>query len=650
MVIKTFYFCVFMLIGSSVFSQTISERKKISESYDLAKIEDLKARIQEANVLRLERIENYLKGKSLKKREKRNGKTYTIHDIVNNKPIYYTTHNLNSAKATKTNRLWTGGSLGLDLNGENMILGVWDEEDVRATHQEFLDDQMLPQSRVSFPELAGTTRPASDHATHVAGTLVAKGTNADAKGMAPKALLRSFDWDNDDGEASTEAQNGLLISNHSYGVSIFDGATPTPNLQVSASNIGAYNSDARTWDDVAYTMPYFLAVNSAGNDGADNYTGGLGAGYDKLYGNKTSKNNLVVASALTAVNVTTGDLSFFQHSTFSSQGPTDDFRIKPDITADGENVLSTGVAADNDYFSSFGTSMASPNVAGSLILLQQHYNNLYASYMRAATVKGLICHTAIDDNVKVGPDPRLGWGVLNVEAAADVITNNASGLSYITELTLNDGLSYTYNFSTDASGPIKATICWTDPPGTVSSSPGNSMSPRLVNDLDLRITGPGATVYTPWNLDKTDVTAAALQGDNDVDNIEIIDTGSVASGNYTLTVTHKGTLTDGQQAFSLILTGASLTLNVPDQDLAKEVHVWPNPVDTNLNMRFSKALEPLSTIELVDIQGRTVFSKHLDGQSMLNRFSINVNNFKSGLYVLNISSESYNYKQKILIQ
>ncbi|MBP2834318.1 peptidase S8, partial [Aquimarina sp. U1-2] len=81
--------------------------------------------------------------------------------------------------------------------------------------------------------------------------------------MAPKAILRSYDWILDDTEALNEASNGLLLSNHSYGVPIFSGGSQ----QVSAENIGSYSSDARTWDDVAYNAPFYLAVNSAGNEG-----------------------------------------------------------------------------------------------------------------------------------------------------------------------------------------------------------------------------------------------------------------------------------------------------------------------------------------------------------------------------------------------
>ncbi|MFD2145132.1 hypothetical protein [Mucilaginibacter antarcticus] len=43
--------------------------------------------------------------------------------------------------------------------------------------------------------------------------------------------------------------------------------------------------------------------------------------------------------------------------------------------------------------------------------------------MRAATLKGLACHTAIDGG-NAGPDYTYGWGLLNMPRATELITNN----------------------------------------------------------------------------------------------------------------------------------------------------------------------------------------------------------------------------------
>lgn len=142
--------------------------------------------------------------------------------------------------------------------------------------------------------------------------------------------------------------------------------------------------------------PNYLMVVAAGNDGSDNSantnpTGGFG--FDKLTGHSTSKNNLVVAAANDANIDSSGNLLSATIASFSSEGPIDNFRIKPDIAGNGVSVYSTYDASDTAYNSISRTSMASPNVTGSLILLQQHHNNLNSPYLKAATLKGLALHS-----------------------------------------------------------------------------------------------------------------------------------------------------------------------------------------------------------------------------------------------------------------
>src|SRR5690606_10068021 len=136
------------------------------------------------------------------------------------------------------------------------------------------------------------------------------------------------------------------------------------------------------------------------------------AGFDKLNGRKTGKNVLVVANAQDANIDINGDLISVLINSGSSQGPTDDLRIKPDIAGNGTGLYSTLETGDSAYGSLTGTSMAAPNVTGSLLLLQQHFHNLNGVYMRSATLKGLALHTA-DDAGNPGPDAVWGWGLLN---------------------------------------------------------------------------------------------------------------------------------------------------------------------------------------------------------------------------------------------
>lgn len=638
------FFVFFNLFSLVLIAQTEVERKKIVETYNTEAIQQLKKELNDKYFIKQARIENYLKDNPKKSQKfKLKDKSYLIYDIINGSPIYITNDNINSAKATGTNELQTGGGLSLDINGESMTIGLFEIDFPRASHDEFLDDQVVPQSRITI--IGNFFSTEDDHATHVGGTLIAKGVNASAKGMAPKASIRAFAASVDESRAVTEAANGLLISNHSYGIPISGSGGVSDNPEL----IGAYLQDARDWDMITFNAPYYLPVMSAGNEGGSrgNYDGGLAPNYDKLTGNKTAKNTLIVASALPSLNPSGDVVNFFQ-SDFSSPGPTDDFRVKPDIAGDGEGVTSPISGADNAYGVLQGSSMASPNVAGSLLLLQQYYNQLNSNFMLAATAKALVCHTAKDDLAKIGPDPDFGWGLLDAEKAANVIKEDSDGVAVINELTLNNNETYTYQFSSSGNGAISATICWTDPAGTASSSPGNALSPRLVNDLDVRIEDSGSTVYTPWKLDQSNVAAAAIKGDNTVDNIENIDINSGIAGNYTLTVTHKGSLTNGSQAFSLILTGANLTLGVSDK-LISNVIVWPNPTHEKLNLSFESSGNK-TNISLYDIHGREVYNKNLETISSKINHSIDTKAFYSGIYFLNIQNGSVIFNKKIIVE
>ena len=60
-----------------------------------------------------------------------------IYDIIDGKPIYKSTYNLEAGRATKTSQLQPGGSLGLNLDGTGIRVGVWDGGPVQASHPEF---------------------------------------------------------------------------------------------------------------------------------------------------------------------------------------------------------------------------------------------------------------------------------------------------------------------------------------------------------------------------------------------------------------------------------------------------------------------------------------------------------------------------------
>ena len=65
-------------------------------------------------------------------------------------------------------------------------------------------------------------------------------------------------------------------------------------------------------------------------------------------------------------------------SDFSSWGPTADLKLKPEITAHGGNILSSVPGGGYDELS--GTSMATPNLCGIVVLIRQYLKEKYPSY------------------------------------------------------------------------------------------------------------------------------------------------------------------------------------------------------------------------------------------------------------------------------
>lgn len=537
----------FMTVFSGfLFGQTTEEKTEIIKNYDQQKLlkleQDFREESEESrkNALRLAEINGW-------------PITYTTDEGSfaelqgvddNGNPLYYVTSNANAAISTRTNHLNSGGSLGLNLNGDNLTAYVWDGGVARATHQEY--DGPGGTNRFSVGDGSSSL---NFHAAHVTGTIMASGVQASAKGMAPYCNVIGSDWNSDLSEATNAAASGMLVSNHSYGYGIRD---QFGNVQLPQYFFGGYIGVSRDWDQIMYNAPNYLMVVAAGNDGNDNTANtnpiGGNSNYDKLNGTSTCKNNLVVANAQDANVDAAGNLISVSINSSSSEGPTDDLRIKPDITGNGTSVYSTYESSNSAYASISGTSMASPNVTGTLLLLQEHYNNLNGGYMRAATLKGLALHTA-DDAGSTGPDAVFGWGLLNAKRAAETISNNGTQ-SLVDELTLSPGQTYTITVDADGLNDLVASISWTDLPGTANTGTVNPSTKYLVNDLDIRVS-KGGTTYTPWRL--TGPTSNT-KGDNSVDPFERIEVAN-ASGTYTITVTHKGTLSGGSQDYTLIVTG-----------------------------------------------------------------------------------------------
>ena len=128
-----------LLIGSFVFGQTEEQKVLITKNYDQEKLAKLTIDLQK------EYEANYARAKELA--EKNGWETRIVEEDgtvlelkgVNevDQPIYISTLNEGAARTTKTDELYPGGDLGLELTGEGMTVGVWEIDATRPSHELF---------------------------------------------------------------------------------------------------------------------------------------------------------------------------------------------------------------------------------------------------------------------------------------------------------------------------------------------------------------------------------------------------------------------------------------------------------------------------------------------------------------------------------
>ncbi len=331
-----------------------------------------------------------------------------------------------------------------------------------------------------------------------------------------------------------------------------------------ASAVTAYSSS-----DHAVNMDSAASPTSISGMPAEN--GGT-SGFDSVpHGYGVAKNVLTVGSQQNW----TGSISGF-----SSRGPVDDGRVKPDIVTVGEEVRTSTATSDTSYGYSWGTSFSAPAVAGGIHLLSEHQNALWGDLepLLSSTYRALVVHTA-QDLGSPGPNYTYGWGAARFGHAAGVIENNYNSgqRTFLKEVVLPDQEEISFTIRAAGGGEIRVTTAWNDPAGAPQAEVLNPRDPQLVNNLDLvvyRLDGNGDPDQTnlPWRLNPNVPLMHAQKAQNDVDNVLQVVTPSNVSVDTIYRVEIKqrsGTtivgddgVTPGYQPVSLVISGV-LNRNIP---------------------------------------------------------------------------------------
>lgn len=405
----------------------------------------------------------------------------------------------------------------LSLDGAGFNVGIWDGGSV-GNHADF-------GTRVHLHDASASVE---DHSTHVAGTLGGSGANdATARGMASGIEIHSWDFEDDYSEMVMETlELDMTISNHSYGRVCgweWNGDTSVWEDYGSAS-FGNYESVSEAWDSVVEGMERAI-FKSAGNDrddGPDWPTGPRMDGPYDLIPPKAVAKNVITIGATTDTDAMTD---------FSCWGPTDDGRIKPDLCANGVNLRSTlsdgACASPPCYGNMGGTSMATPSAAGAGVLLSELFEQQTGNRPRAQTLKALLIHGA-QDLGRTGPDYEFGWGLIDAEASARLITRECWERDVLAGAS---GETDTFEIEvTSSAAPLRVTMVWTDPPALPY------LLRDLVHDLDLRLFAPDNTFYYPWRLDPWNPANPATRDNNNTDNVEQVVVNNPMTGTWTIKV------------------------------------------------------------------------------------------------------------------
>ncbi|MEN9933877.1 MAG: hypothetical protein RLZZ387_456 [Chloroflexota bacterium] len=480
----------------------------------------------------------------------------------------------------------------------------------------------------------------SGHGTHVAGSVLSDGTgttNLLGRGVAPAARLvfqatenyvvtsnlckTFYGYQNDYYLTGLPADLRQLFQ-QAYSA----GARIHANSWGSAA-AGDYTANSVAADDFIWSNKDMTITFSAGNEGIDANANGV-VDNDSIGAPATAKNVITIGASENqradgypcdqSLSYTSRDATYQSNQTcgtmsgsnflgtygqrwgsdypaapiandqtagnqeqmaaFSSRGPTDDGRIKPDVTAPGTWILATysdqfregygtttnprnssyqsdgwGMPINGAYKYFGGTSMSNPIAAGAATVVRDYYQKAHSVSASAALVKATLINSAVDmadenndgasDNDFPIPNSHEGWGRINLDAATD---GTARFVESSTSLATNGVKAYDVTLS---SGALKVTLVWSDHASTEAASI------NLVNDLDLRVIAPNGSITYLGNVFGGGWSASGGSTDrrNNVENIYI---QAPAAGTWRIEVAGFN-VPNGPQPFALVVDGAT---------------------------------------------------------------------------------------------
>eukprot|EP00514_Thraustochytrium_sp_LLF1b_P004769 CAMPEP_0184512280 /NCGR_PEP_ID=MMETSP0198_2-20121128/2792_1 /TAXON_ID=1112570 /ORGANISM="Thraustochytrium sp., Strain LLF1b" /LENGTH=1061 /DNA_ID=CAMNT_0026902285 /DNA_START=173 /DNA_END=3354 /DNA_ORIENTATION=- len=477
--------------------------------------------------------------------------------------------------------VWQAG-----LQGEGQVIGVSDSG--IDTSSCFFEDPSLSEDalirqrqeanprqvqRVNHRKIAsyftavdGADDTVLGHGTHVAATIAGNPLRGSddlsqkSQGMAPQAKLAFADIGNIATPGTLSIPSSMLDV---FNVARTDGAGIHSNSW--GTGVAAYSTLSKEIDEYTFANQDFLVLAAAGQLGPA--TSGV------IQAPATSKNVLSVGSSMSStfsfnergarcpIRGRASECS--QHlQANTSNGPTPDGRIAPDVVAPGNALTSaqSGAVCGTKVLS--GTSMATAVLAGSAALIRQYLqegrypsgsiDEENAFTPSGALLKAMLINSAVGldgINLDGGLDNRQGFGKPVLTNVLLVQQDNSPRNVFLEGDMDNlksfskDGETELYTFEHDPSkeGDVHVTLTWTDPAGSTFGTGG------IVNDLDLSVE-VGSTTYFPND-------GTAPDSVNVVEHI-VVPAADIAEAGFVRVVVRANQINVSPQTFALVVSGS----------------------------------------------------------------------------------------------
>jgi len=418
------------------------------------------------------------------------------------------------------------------------------------------------------PGDSSTADLSDGHGTHVACTVLGDGFRSSGtyQGVAPEAQVYFQAMEDDDtGHLYSYGINSMLNSAYN------NGARLHTNSWGAGSGSGSYSTQSEDADDRTSTWDQYWSY--------DGMTVLFAAGNERNDGISppgTAKNVITIGGHKNRYSGAPDEMYYW-----SSRGPTDDGRIKPDLVAPGDYVRSCksqeadsaqGSWSNNWYLEYSGTSMATPAAAGAAVLVREYLMEVIGRQdPQGALIKGLMILGAQDMGTRDIPNDDEGWGRVNL--VESLIPDNDVGIFVDDRSRLSSGQTSEYSFDITRVGePMKVVLTWSDYPGSSSSST------QLRNDLDLEVISPNGQVTYKGNafINGRSVTGGTKDSTN---NVEVVLIDNAATGTWTVRV-HDAQHGGGRtwQPYALAVRGVNVNDLSPDPAFVQNSFEISSPI------------------------------------------------------------------------